>query len=128
MFDKRDGLYKLLDVNTRAWGWIAMCTYAGVDFPYLMWKLVQGDNIENVRAQAGIHWVRTLYDLEAAIPGIRTGSISMRDYLSSLKGAKHEMYEADDLKPALVELWRFTKRALRKMKKLTFGRIRHTQR
>jgi D-aspartate ligase len=35
--DPRDGKYKLLDVNARAWGFHALGQVAGVDFPYLLY-------------------------------------------------------------------------------------------
>jgi len=34
--DPRDGQYKLLDVNVRAWGFHGLGQVAGVDFPYLL--------------------------------------------------------------------------------------------
>lgn len=39
--DPRDGRYKLLDINPRVWGWHSMCAAAGIDFPYLLWQLMQ---------------------------------------------------------------------------------------
>ena len=114
-FDVRDGLYKLLDVNARAWGWHPMCSRAGVDFPYLMWRLAHGEPITPVRARAGVRWVRTLYDLVSSLQAMRRGTLSLREYLSSLKGAEHEMYAFDDLMPAVVEVPLLFKLAWRRM-------------
>jgi len=122
IFDRRDGLYKMLDVNARAWGWIAMCADAGVDFPFLMWKLSNGEHISPVRGHAGVCWVRTLLDFEASVRAILAGSLSLRQYLASLKGVRHEMYVWDDLKPALMEFRQFTNRAFRKFGKVVSGR------
>src|SRR5581483_762925 len=36
-YDHRDDRYKLLDINARAWTWIALGGGAGTDFPYLQW-------------------------------------------------------------------------------------------
>ncbi len=41
-FDARDGRYKLLDFNNRAWAWIGLAEAAGVDMPYLAWRLATG--------------------------------------------------------------------------------------
>jgi len=98
------GGYKMLDVNARAWGWHACCAYAGVDFPYLMWKLAQGEPVEPVRGRAGVRWVRTPYDLMSAVQLLRRGTLSAGSYLESLRGAHHEMYALDDPLPAIVEV------------------------
>lgn len=41
--DFRDGQYKLLDVNPRAWGWHSLCAPCGVDFPYLAYREALGE-------------------------------------------------------------------------------------
>ena len=41
-YDARDGRYKLLDVNPRAWTWTALGAAAGVDFPLIQWRLAMG--------------------------------------------------------------------------------------
>jgi D-aspartate ligase len=115
MYDQRDGLYKLLDVNARAWGWIGMCPIAGVDFPFLMWKLVQGEKVEPVRGRAAVRWIRTTNDIESALHGLWNGSLALRDYLSSLKGVNHEVYAWDDPKPAYTELLGILGRVLMKI-------------
>jgi predicted ATP-grasp superfamily ATP-dependent carboligase len=123
MLDKRDGSYKMLDVNTRAWGWIAMCGYAGVDFPYLLWKVIQGEDITLVRARPGVGWSRTFYDIEEALKMIWKGeSFSIGKFTASIIRAHHEMYVWDDLKPALVESFQLSARVFRKLKKLMLGR------
>lgn len=103
-FDARDGLYKLLDVNARAWGWHALGPRAGVDFAFLMWQLAQGNPVTPVRGRAGVRWVRTAYDLMAALQAMRHGTLTLRDYIRSLRGAQHEMYALDDFVPAVVEV------------------------
>lgn len=122
IYDRRDGLYKMLDVNTRAWGWIALCTDAGVDFPFLMWKLSNGESIPPARGHAGVRWVRTLMDFEASVRAISAGSLSLRQYFASLKGVRHEMSVWDDLKPALMEFRQFANRTFRKLLKVVSGR------
>jgi D-aspartate ligase len=121
-FDKQDGRYKILDVNARAWGWIAMCAYAGVDFPYLMWKLSQGESISPAHARSGVRWIRTVSDLDSAIQSMRNGSLTLGEYLASLKGVKHQMYVWDDLKPALADFSRFARRVFRNLKRVLFGK------
>src|SRR5439155_22948408 len=40
--DPRDGLHKLLDINPRIWGWHTLGRRAGIDFSFLLWRLIQG--------------------------------------------------------------------------------------
>ena len=51
-YDARDSSYKILDVNARAWTWIALGAAAGIDFPALQYRLAFG---ENVGADHGAH-------------------------------------------------------------------------
>ncbi len=44
-YDARDRRYKILDVNTRAWSWLALGAAAGVDFPFLQWRLATGEEV-----------------------------------------------------------------------------------
>ncbi|MBL8062708.1 MAG: hypothetical protein JNK32_06795 [Anaerolineales bacterium] len=119
MLDKRDGVYKMLDVNTRPWGWIAMCAYTGVDFPYLMWTLSQGGVVEEVRGRGGVGWSRTLFDLAAMFELVMSRSaISPFKFIGTLWRAKHEMYIADDLRPAFMEIFQLIARAYRKVLKI----------
>lgn len=123
MLDRRDGLYKMLDVNTRAWGWIAMCGYAGVDFPYLMWKVSQDEEVSPVRGRPGVGWSRTFFDIGAALQTVWMGRpFSTGKFISSLLRANHEMYVWDDLKPAFMELFTFSARVFRKLRKIISGK------
>ena len=114
-YDSRDGRYKLLDVNARPWAWIALCASAGVDFPFLMWKMLQGEEIKFARARPHIRWVRTIYDLSSSVYSIRKGELSIKKYFASLKGVKHETFALDDPWPALAELFLLLNRGLRKI-------------
>ena len=61
--DARDGRLKLLDINARVWGWHSLGRRAGVDFPYLLWQLVNGERIVALRGRPGVRWVRALTDI-----------------------------------------------------------------
>jgi len=102
-YDARDDQYKLLDVNSRAWGWIVLCSSAGVNFPLLLWRLLTGENVDFVRARPGVRWFRAIFDLISAMKLIRKGELSFRGYVSSLKGAKHQTLAFGDPLPVLIE-------------------------
>src|SRR2546427_1647236 len=86
--DSRNGKYKLLDVNPRVWGWHTLSNRAGVDFPYLQWRLVTGQSVPEVRGRAGERWMRMCTDIPMAIHEILNGRLSLRAYLQSLRGPK----------------------------------------
>lgn len=44
--DPRDGISKLMEINPKFWGSIALAIAAGVDFPVLLYRLVKGEKIE----------------------------------------------------------------------------------
>jgi D-aspartate ligase len=100
--DPRDGKYKLLDVNTRVWGWQTLCGRAGVDFPYLLWQLIQGQTIPYLRARTGVRWARMGADLYTAFREMVGGRLSPRSYLQSLRGPiEWAIFAFDDPVPFL---------------------------
>ena len=103
--DSRDGALKLLDINPRVWGWHSLGRAAGVDFPYLLWRLLRGEQVDERRGRAGVRWVRALTDLPVSIGQIRAGRMTMREYLASLRGPmEFAILAADDPLPAVVEI------------------------
>lgn len=116
--DARDGSYKLLDINGRVWTWHALGARAGVDFPYLAWRLSQGLPIEPVRARPGIRWVRLATDVPSALGAVRAGELSLRGWVTSLRGPRQGAVLAwDDPLPSLLDpvltVWRTIRRGLR---------------
>lgn len=45
LIDPRDGVPKLLEVNPRFWGSLALAVEAGVDFPYLLYRMAMDGDI-----------------------------------------------------------------------------------
>ena len=103
--DPRDGRLLLLDINPRVWGWHTLGHGAGVDFPYLLWRMVHGDAVAPVRGRVGVRWVRALTDVPTALGAIRRGALSPVDYLWSLRPPiECAVFALDDPLPALLEL------------------------
>ena len=103
--DPRDGVLKLLDVNPRVWGWHTLCQRAGVDFPFLAYRLARGESVPNVQAAAGVRWLRLSTDLPTSLKQVARGNLSLLPYLRTLI-ARHEsaVFARDDPWPGLVEL------------------------
>ena len=101
----RTGEYKLLDVNARPWGFHAIGSVAGVDFPYMIYADQMGLPIEPVRAKAGVGWLRMVSDIPTAFSDLLHGSLSLSTYLKSLRATKVEsVFSAGDPLPSLAEL------------------------
>jgi D-aspartate ligase len=101
--DARTGANLLLDVNPRAWGWQSLGARAGVDFPYLLWRLARGDNVPSARAVPGVRWVRVGTDLLAAAGEVTAGRLSPGSYLRSLRRPlEFAVFARDDPLPSLV--------------------------
>jgi len=102
--DPRNG-YKLLDFNPRFWWWHSLAGRAGVDFPYLLWRRILNEPIEQHRAHTGVKWVHLIYDLPAAAFEIRRGHLTVGRYLRSLiQTSAFAVLAKDDLLPALLEI------------------------
>jgi predicted ATP-grasp superfamily ATP-dependent carboligase len=103
--DRRDGRFKLLDVNPRVWGWHTLGARAGVDFPYALWLATLGEPVPTMRARTGVRWVRTTTDLAAVAREILLGRTSLRSYLRSLRAPlEGAIFARDDPAPALAEV------------------------
>jgi D-aspartate ligase len=103
--DHRDGKYKLLDVNTRTWGFHALGAPAGADFSYLQFADQIGEKVEPCHGRAGVGWIRMVTDIPTSISGIVHGRLALNTYLSSLKEFSVEsVYGSEDILPTLAEI------------------------
>ena len=104
--DARDGEPKFIEVNPRFWGTLQLAIAAGVDFPYLLWKLCREGDIEPVREyRLGLHfrWI-----LPGDLLHFRRNPRRFRDmprYLRHLVGnVTHAIFSWDDPLPVLGRL------------------------
>jgi len=103
--DTRDGRLKLLDINPRVWGWHTLGRRAGIDFPYLLWRMLRGEPVAETRGRAGVRWVRALTDVPVVWREIRAGRMSPLSYVASLRRPiEFAVLAADDPIPALLEV------------------------
>ena len=102
--DPRDGEYKLLDVNARTWGFLALGQAAGVDFPYLLFADQVGLPTTPSVAPAGIGWLRVLTDFPVALADLLTGRLPLRSYFQSIRRTGIEsVFSWEDPLPSLAE-------------------------
>jgi D-aspartate ligase len=102
--DPRDELYKILDVNARAWGFHGLGRAAGVDFPYLLFADQLGYPTHPSRAKVGVGWLRLLTDTPTALRDMFGGHLSFGSYLKSILHTKTEsVFCWDDPLPSIAE-------------------------
>ncbi len=85
-YDHRDGLYKLLDINVRPWGWHTLCAACGLDFPYIQYQALLGYLPEPTIPRYGARWWRPMTDIPAGIQEVRAHLTTPQAYLKSLWG------------------------------------------
>jgi D-aspartate ligase len=103
--DARDGRLKLLDVNARAWTWIALGRRAGVDFPHLFWRIAMGEPLPSTRGTSGVAWTHGSRDIVAACQEMAAGHLKPRDYLASLRRPLQlAAFAADDPLPGVLDV------------------------
>ncbi len=97
--DRRDGRYKLMEVNPRLWKWHGLAGSCGVDLPRIAYRDLLGERLAPVRmSREGRKWVVTV--LGGARP-----VFARPPYVDAV-------FALDDLEPALYQTARVIKRAI----------------
>jgi D-aspartate ligase len=103
--DPRDGELKLLDMNPRVWGWLTLCGAAGVDFPWLLWLFVSGQDVPAPRQAHGVRWLRLTTDTPTALKQVARRRLPVREYARSLRRPRESaIFAWDDPMPGLTEV------------------------
>lgn len=105
MMDPRDGKYKLIEVNPRVWGWHTLAIAAGVDFPYLLYQDMIGEQLEIGLPSNHVKWVRLTTDLPTVFLEIAKGNMKISDYVASMRGKKTDaVLSLKDPLPFIAEI------------------------
>lgn len=104
LLDKRDGKYKLIEINPRTWLWVGLAKACGVDYAKLMYNYLNGIPQEYPKSyQTGIKWINWLTDTVYGMKAIFKGVITIHDYAQSLHGKKvRAIWSWSDLMPGIV--------------------------
>jgi predicted ATP-grasp superfamily ATP-dependent carboligase len=84
--DPRDGVFKLLDINIRPWGWHTLCVACGLDLPYLEYQQMIGQAAARIEPRYGTRWIRAATDLLSGVQEARAGIATPWSYARSLLG------------------------------------------
>jgi D-aspartate ligase len=119
-YDARDGLYKVLDVNPRVSGVFRLFSpNNGMDVVRVCYLDLTGQTIPESSLCTGRKWVLE-DDALAALAAVRNGSLTLRQWVSSLRGVQEaHWFAADDPVPIFVWLWAGARRR-------AFGKLRRT--
>ena len=105
MYDPRDHQYKLIEVNPRVWGWHTIGIAAGIDFPYLLYQDMIGEEIEIPPSTKEVKWIRLTTDIPTVFLEIAKGKMKMSEYMASMRGEKVDaVLSADDPLPFVAEV------------------------
>jgi predicted ATP-grasp superfamily ATP-dependent carboligase len=106
------GMPWLMEVNGRFWGSLQLAIDAGVDFPWLLYRLATGESVEPPTAfRLGVKSRWLLGDLDSLYWVLAKGDYSarrkwraIREFLRLFGSARYEVNRLDDLRPFLHEL------------------------
>lgn len=119
--DRRDGRAVLMEINGRFWGSLPLAPAAGLDLPYLYWKMLSGENIadEEKQYKIGIRGRNLVGDtkcLLSCMKGVPAGwpgafpsrGDAVRDYLASFfdPNTFDMIFSAEDPLPFAARLLR----------------------
>jgi predicted ATP-grasp superfamily ATP-dependent carboligase len=120
--DARDGIYKLLDINIRPWGWHTLCITCGLDLPYILYQqVVHGQSSPPLMPHYGTRWIRVATDLPAGIQELRAGITTPWNYLRSLLG--HNTYSVLNFRDPLPTLGDLAVLAARVARQLRYQEV-----
>jgi predicted ATP-grasp superfamily ATP-dependent carboligase len=116
-----EGTPYLIEINGRFWGSLQLAIEAGVDFPWLLYRVALGEPVEPVEDYAvGMRNLWLLGDLDHLYLRLREhGGLAekirvVRAFLSMFEsGTRHEVNRWDDVRPFLRETARYLRGATR---------------
>ena len=125
-YDRRDSSYRLMEINPRLAASSQIAISAGVDLPWLAYRyLTVGEETSAPPFAVGVKWMNEVADLTACLALRRSGGITFRSWLRSLRGVSSlAIWARDDPKPFLRSVYHLLRRALRVTRSRMIDRAR----
>jgi predicted ATP-grasp superfamily ATP-dependent carboligase len=103
--DARDGEFKLIEINPRAWGGVSLPVACGVNVIEMAYRDALGLDVPGVsRYPIGRQWVYGARDAVAGWRLLHRGELRARDWIRSWMGAVQPVARWNDPLPGVVEL------------------------
>jgi D-aspartate ligase len=107
--DERDGCFRLIEVNVRAWWQVELARACGVDVVRMAYEDALGHPVAATTVyRVGVGWVNPIQDLRAQRSARRAGE---RPDTAGWWSARHALFAWNDPVPGLAELLRLFRRA-----------------
>ncbi len=127
VIDLRDNTPKLMEINPRFWGSLQGAISAGVDFPFLLYKLFQeGDLDKDNHYKTGVRTRNAIANDYRQLSSIIRGNYSLKSKGSSLleflkfyQDDSYYIFDWDDMRPFLSYSSDSAKRIIRKKLHIT---------
>ncbi len=105
MYDDNDGMYKLLEINARTWGWHTLGSKAGVNFSALLFMDMNHQSFSINGFEENVKWIRMLTDVPIVISEMRKKRLRLANYFDSIRGKKQfAVFSKKDPLPAVMEV------------------------
>ncbi len=102
--DPRDGVFKLIEVNARAWWYVEFAARCGVDVCTMAYRDALGLPVSDVASyRVGERLVFPYYDYFACRQAHRAGTLSQGEWVHSWLGAQEPLFNWSDPMPAITE-------------------------
>ena len=112
--DARDGAFKLIEINPRAWGGVSLPVRCGVNVIGMAYRDALGLPVQAVDSYpVGRHWVYATRDAAACWHLLRTGRLTAREWIRSWAGAVQPVMTWNDPLPGVAEILQLMAPAIR---------------
>lgn len=105
MYDPREHVFKLIELNPRIWGWHSLAIAAGADLPYLLYQDMLHEDLQVGEIRNNLKWVRLITDIPTVLSEIMKGNVRLSDYIETMRGKKvFAVFSLDDPLPFFAEI------------------------
>ena len=104
--DPRDGVPKLMEINPRFWGSLALAVHAGVNFPHLLYRMASGEHPRPVESyRLGVHCRWLLHgDLLHFVKNRQRHRLKPGFFNNGFSGMRYDILSLKDPMPAIGRL------------------------